>query len=456
MRNRLLFILDPEPNFYSKDPLDLLDDPRYAHTKIVWNDVRLDDLIRPDIDLIVAVARLRPTESIELFRRLALASPPHRMKASFAILPRDVSAAVLQSTAEMMDDFVLWPASREELGERIRRLTGGTNARNAAAGSLSREFGFAQLVGEDPAFLRALEKLPKMAESGLSVLIAGETGTGKELCARAIHHFGKKPNAPFVPVDCGAIPDHVFENEMFGHVRGGYTDAHTDQKGFAEIADGGTLFLDEVDSLSLAAQSKLLRFLEEGTFKPLGASKFTKVVVRIIAASNQDLETCVQEKRFRRDLFYRLDVLRLYLPPLRERPIDIPILAKHFLQATGSGPNGTRRSFVLAAIRKLESHNWPGNVRELANVVQQAAIIAGGLQIMPEHVKVRVSNSPADSAANYREARAHALEAFERDYVEKLLHGSGGNVTQAAKNAHRNRRSIGRLIRKYGIDRTAC
>ena len=243
---------------------------------------------------------------------------------------------LLQRASEFLDDFVLWPTSREEIVQRIRRLvTSSGKASDPVGARLLQEIGFAQLVGEDPAFLRALEKIPSMADSDLPVLITGETGTGKEFSARAIHHLGKRGNYSFVPVDCGAIPDNVFENEMFGHARGGYTDAQGDQKGLAEIADHGTLFLDEVDSLSLAVQAKMLRFLQERTFKPLGANKFVTVDVHIIAATNQNLEDSVRRGRFRADLYFRLNVLRLWLPPLRERPLDIPALAKHFLQSMG-------------------------------------------------------------------------------------------------------------------------
>lgn len=426
---------------------------RYHCTEVARNKVRWEDLASASADLIVAITDSDPGRAVDLVGGL---SPVRAHKTYLGILPKEIDGGALETISGLVDDFMLWPSSRAELMERIRRLVCASPAeKDDVARRLLREIGFSQLVGEDPAFLCALEKIPVMAETTFPVLITGETGTGKEFSARAIHYLGKRPDHAFVPVDCGAIPDHVFENEMYGHVRGGYTDAHSDQKGLAELAHGGTLFLDEVDSLSPAAQCKLLRFLQERTFKPLGASKFVTVDVRIIAATNQDLERCVQGGRFRADLFYRLSALRLRLPPLRERPLDIAILSRHFLAAMGPARNGARRAFAPSSLRKLNAYAWPGNVRELQNIVQQAALLTQSPQILPEHLPLPdVAEAPLPPAT-FRIAKARAVEAFERAYVEELLRNSNGNVTHAAKEANRNRRSIGRLIKKYNIHRSA-
>ncbi len=430
--------------------VDLLPcDGQYEWSELAWSEARPDRVAASRADLVVGIAPNRWTEAFNLFSGLVERSAN---KLSIAILPQEMDGVELAHTCKLLDDFVLWPASREEIVQRIRRLSGGAaHASNLLREKLVHEIGFAQLVGEDPAFLSVLERIPQIARSSVPVLILGETGTGKEFTARAVHHLGNHRSQPFVPVDCGAIPDHVFENEMFGHVRGGYTDAHSDQKGLAEIADGGTLFLDEVDSLSPAAQSKLLRFLQEGTFKPLGASKFVTVEVRIIAATNQDLEECVRKGRFRADLYYRLNVLKLTLPALRDRPLDIPLLANHFLKSTGAAPDGTRRLFSQAAMRQLASYAWPGNVRELHNVVQQAAFSSEGAQILPAHLPFSGLAEVTPAAAHFREAKENAIAAFERTYVEQLLRETGGNVTQAARQAQQDRRSLGRLIKKYKL-----
>jgi DNA-binding NtrC family response regulator len=447
--HQVLFICD-RPAPMSFDMVDLLPcDGQYEWSELAWSQARPDEVAASRAGLVVGISPSRWTDAFDLFSGLVERSAN---KLSLAILPQEMDGLELAHTCKLLDDFVMWPATREEIVQRIRRLSGGAaQSHHLIREKLVHEIGFAQLVGEDPAFLRILERVPQVAQTTAPVLILGETGTGKEFTARAIHYLGNHRSHAFVPVDCGAIPDHVFENEMFGHVRGGYTDAHSDQKGLAEIADGGTLFLDEVDSLSPVAQSKLLRFLQERTFKPLGASKFVSVDVRIIAASNQDLEECVRKGKFRADLYYRLNVLKLTLPALRHRPLDIPLLANHFLKSTGMAADGARRWFSQAATRQLSSYSWPGNVRELHNVVQQAAFSSEGSQIRPSHLPF---SGPADvtpAPAHFRAAKENAIAEFERTYVEQLLRETGGNVTQAARHAQQDRRSLGRLIKKYKL-----
>jgi transcriptional regulator with GAF, ATPase, and Fis domain len=451
MASRVLLIQD-YPERRRLDIATLLPAPwPLSWQEIYWSEAKVDELAAAPANLIIANAQTAAHEAVDLLRRLAGLS---HNKRTFAVLPEEIDGGLLKDAAACLDDFALWPSRREEIAERIRRLaTMRTDYGEFPGAGLLQELGFAQLVGEDPAFLRVCAKIPLIAESGAPVLITGDTGTGKEFFARAIHHLGKRRSGAFVPVDCAAIPDYVFENELFGHVRGGYTDAHADQKGLAEIADRGTLLLDEVDSLSLAAQAKLLRFLQERTFKPLGASKFVTVDVHVIAATNRDLEACVRDRQFRADLFFRLNGFRLWLPPLRERPLDIPVLAVHFLQNLGPAWNRGRR-FTTEAMRKLSAYPWPGNVRELQNIVQQGALLSDGPQILPEHIPLPpLETRPAPAV--FSAARGQAIEAFERAYVTELLRNSGGNVTRAAKEAHRNRRSIGRLIKKYNINRTA-
>jgi len=322
----------------------------------------------------------------------------------------------------------------------------------AAAARLSAEMALHNLIGEDPAFRRVLAEIPVVARREGPVLVTGETGTGKELCARAIHHLSPRRNRPFVPVDCAALPDHLIENEIFGHSRGAYTDAHTSQKGLLALADGGTLFLDEIDSLSPAAQSKFLRFLQERSYRPLGSEQFQRADVKVVAATNRDLEQCVRERTFRSDLFYRVSTFRLHMVPLRERPGDVPVLARHFLD-TLSRRGGERRAFSEAALRRLSSHSWPGNVRELLNVVERALAFSGGPRILPSDLVLPgTSETTGDEpAGSFREARARAIEEFERAYVQSLLERHSGNVTQAAREAGKERRAFGRLVKKYGL-----
>jgi DNA-binding NtrC family response regulator len=356
---------------------------------------------------------------------------------------------------DVVDDFVV-RGDHEELlcrAMRLLRMTVPSEA-DAAADRLCSEMGLRQLVGSDLGFVAVLRQIVLYARTDTPVLILGETGTGKELCARALHHLGRRGDLPFVAADCSGLPDHLFENEMFGHARGAYTDAASDQKGLVALADRGTLFLDEIDSLSLAAQGKLLRLLQEKSFRPLGSEKFLRANLQVIAATNADLAGLVRRKEFRTDLFYRLDVLQIRMPPLRERRGDIPQLARHFLREAAER-TGSRRTFTAAALRKLGSHDWPGNVRELSNVVQRAAVLAEGEAIQPSHITLPVDTAAAAAnfGAGFRVTRQETMERFERDYLKALLEKHDGNISRAARQADYERRAFGRLARKYHLTR---
>ena len=352
--------------------------------------------------------------------------------------------------------FIIAPVRAGELRHRIARISGRSESNaEAVHDRLIEELGLKQLVGRNSQFVEMVAKIPRIARSNRTVLITGETGTGKELCARAIHQLGPRRDFPFIPVDCASFPDHLFENEMFGHARGAFTDAHRDQKGLITLAEGGTLFLDEVDSLSPAAQSKLLRFLQEHTYRPIGSDRFLRANVNVVAATNRDLEALVCGREFRADLFFRLNVLRLVLVPLRERRDDIVLLARHFLEMLSAETGTPRKSLALATIHRLEHHDWPGNVRELYNVIQSATVFCDGMQILPSDILRIAPDHPQSEVqgTGFREGRTRAIEAFERHYVEKVLFEAGGNVTRAAQVAEKDRRAFGRLIKRYNISR---
>jgi two-component system, NtrC family, response regulator GlrR len=376
-----------------------------------------------------------------------------------AILPcenRD-SDELLQAAVGAVDDFLLWPLRPEELGQRLRRLLGPLRSPCEEAESrLIKDLGFRQMVGLDPNFLRVLNQIVLFGSSEAPALITGETGTGKEMCARMIHLMSKRRSGPFIPVDCGAVPDHLFENELFGHSRGAFTDAQSDQKGLVAIAQGGTLFLDEMDGLSAAAQAKLLRLLQENTYRPLGSEQFRSANVRVIAATNADLETQVRSKQFRQDLYFRINVLRIHLPVLRERTVDIPLLACHFVDEICQASNLPRKMFSPAALRKLQNYEWPGNVRELYNTVQRAILGTNGSQIGAAHIELPRTNSSEDTlAGDFSRAKGLAIEQFEREYVERMLHKHSGNITRASHEAGKDRRAFGRLVKKYELLRNA-
>lgn len=371
-----------------------------------------------------------------------------------AVLPSECDARLLESIDPMVDDFVLWPVHAAELGRRIARLLRSCGRHvEAVSERMLQELGFAQFVGRHPAFLQVTEKMPFIAKSGAPLVITGETGTGKELAARAIHHLSVRRDFPFVPVDCGILPEHLVENELFGHVKGAFTDAHADQMGLVALANKGTLFLDEVDALPLSTQAKLLRFLQERTFKPLGSERFVHVDINVIAATNRDLEGCVAKKEFRSDLYYRLNVFRLRLPPLRDRVSDIALLAQHFL--TSIFPGGPPKVLSAGALRTLEMYQWPGNVRELFNVIQQATVFSSGNRILSGDITLPSCGVTEEAEGqNFRREKARTVEAFERSFITDLLRRQHGNVSRAAKEAHTDRRTFGRLIKRHNIDRT--
>lgn len=317
-------------------------------------------------------------------------------------------------------------------------------------------FRTALLVGESESFLHEIEKIPLWAQSDATVLISGETGTGKELFARAIHHESPRKEKAFIPINCGALPDPLLENELFGHMKGAYTDASSEEKGVIAEAEGGTLFLDEVDTLPPSAQIKLLRFLQDQEYRPVGASKSKIAHVRIMAATNTDIEKQVSEGAFREDLYYRLTTLLITIPPLRERRGDIPLLAHHFITKYEKQYGRTRELRLSSpAFAKLVTYAWPGNVRQLEATLQRAVILCASTLIQSEEVCL-----PSDDHKNQpvtgslREAKAHLLAHFEQTYLSDLLTRHRGNVTRAACEAGTKRQALQRLIKKYGLKRT--
>jgi len=421
---------------------------------VQWDALSPQKLAQHPADLIVPVALQEQARAIRLFNWIV----DHPVSAPIlAILPEVAGEELLRTAAKASTDFMRWPAEPGEVTQRVNRILGNGGAVQSVRDRLLDEMGLATLVGGDPGFLKVVAQIPKVARSNSTVLITGETGTGKEMCARAIHHLSERRDFPFIPVDCAGFPDHLFENEMFGHSRGAFTDAHRDQKGLIALADGGTLFLDEIDSLSPAAQAKLLRFMQEQTYRPLGSDRFVRADVTVLAATNRDLEQLMREQRFRGDLFFRLNVLRLHMVPLRERRGDIALLAQHFLDTLCAQHRCARKTLAAATIARLTAREWEGNVRELSNAIRRAFVYAEGPQILPAHIDgPAAGQDPPARREGFREARARAIAAFERQYVIETLRQYKGNITQAARFAGKDRRAFGRLVKRHNIDRTSC
>ncbi|OHB44201.1 MAG: two-component system response regulator GlrR [Planctomycetes bacterium GWB2_41_19] len=312
---------------------------------------------------------------------------------------------------------------------------------------LDEQNNFKHIIGNNKRMQEILERVSKIAKTDCTVSIYGESGTGKELIAKAIHYNSNRSKNPFVATNCGAIPEGLLENELFGHVRGAYTDAHESKEGLFSQANEGTIFLDEIGNTSPALQIKLLRVLQEREIKPIGGTKSVKVDVRVIVASNTDLQKAVNEGKFREDLFYRIHVVPIYIPPLRERKDDIPLLANFFMTGFCKVLKKDINGFTPAAIQRMIVYDWPGNVRELQNKVEHAVIMTNKNAITPEDVFTE-TNTLKNTFNSYKDAK----ERFEWEYLENLLQMSKGNIINAAKIAKCSRDQIYKLIKKHNAN----
>ncbi|GAB4343833.1 MAG: sigma 54-interacting transcriptional regulator [Calditrichia bacterium] len=310
-----------------------------------------------------------------------------------------------------------------------------------------------QMVGNNPRFLKVVSQSKVVAPSKATVLITGESGTGKELIARTIHLFSKRNTRPYVKVNCAAIPTELLESVLFGHKRGAFTGAISDQKGKFLVADGGTLFLDEIGDIHPNLQAKLLNALQDGEIEVIGQNSPTRVDVRIIAATNRDLPQMVEEGKFREDLYHRLNVIHLHLPPLRERLDDIPLLAEHFLHQYAEGNNKRLVGFTPQAFHVLQQHHWPGNVRELANLITQVAVFSHAPVIDAEQITeaLKTLNGALPPIPEKFMHLEEAKENFEKEYIRKALQMSGGKVSQAAELLGVNRSSLYKKLQKLKL-----
>jgi DNA-binding NtrC family response regulator len=375
-----------------------------------------------------------------------------RPDAEIMVIPEECDEDEMLDLVKLgASEFMLPPVNVSTTLPRILKLLDKAERRQSGTKSLKAILGMKLLVGESPTFVAETRKIPLLASCDGRVLILGETGTGKELFARAIHYLSQRMRHPFVPVSCGAIPVELLENEMFGHRKGAFTGATTSELGLIREAEGGTLFLDEVDCLPLLAQTKLLRFLQEGEYKPLGSSKSQYADVRVIAASNIDLAQAVKEGKLRQDLYFRLNIARIQLPSLRDRRDDVPLLAEHFLTKYAHQFDRNVRKMSEAALQKLMSYDWPGNIRELENTIERAVMLSESECINGADVLLPENEVSADGES-FQQSKSRMIVQFERTYIQRLMAVHQGNVSQAARAAKKNRRAFWALIRKYNID----
>jgi two-component system response regulator PilR (NtrC family) len=403
-----------------------------------------DQAIARPFDLVLTDVRMPEMDGTTLLQKLQQVAPQTPVVVMTAYGTVDTAVAAMRAGAA---DYVLKPVQFEDVLLRVKRaLEFGEMRRDRRimAEQLAAQSTFHNLIGESPAITKLFETARKLSTVRSSVLIVGESGTGKELFARAIHYNGVTRDKPFVAVNCGAIPETLIESELFGHRKGAFTGAVRDRIGYFEAANGGTLFLDEISTLPLNVQSSLLRVLEERVVVPVGDTRPRPVDVRIIAASNQDLSTLVKQGKFREDLLYRLDVVRLTLPPLRQRRHDIPLLAQHFLDKYTREMSKNVTGLSNAAMRALLGHEWRGNVRELENVIERAVIFADGREIGADDLPFGASAQGDASADDLKEAlgqfeRQHIIYALRRHRYDKATrrrppNGSGSGYPVSTGN----------------------
>jgi DNA-binding NtrC family response regulator len=401
--------------------------------------------------IIVVVARREAT--LAVLTQLRRKFPGSRLFGIFCASGGSAAPA-LEYFSHGLDDYLNCPWTETDLQLRLRRLLPPASPASEEPGSQHHA-----LIGHSERFQRLLEQVSRAARSQATVLIAGETGTGKELVARAIHYLSQRTNRAFVPLNCGAVPDHLFENELFGHVKGAFTDASANERGLIAEAENGTLFLDEVDTLSPAAQVKILRLLQDHEYRPLGGARSVVADLRVVAATNADLPDLVRRRTFREDLYHRLCLLTLHVPPLRERSEDIPLLARHFLRKYVHESPHSDCSFDTDALMCMIAYHWPGNVRELENVIHRAMIMSPARVLRVEDLDIEphppVADSHAVVEAPFREAKGRAIHGFEIRYLNALLTRYRGNISQAADAAGTDRRTLQRLLEKHKLDRVS-
>jgi DNA-binding NtrC family response regulator len=368
---------------------------------------------------------------------------------------------VVEAMKEGAFDYLSKPFSAEQLTVAVQRAVKHrtlAEENRYLRSQLAMSKGFDNMVGASPAMRKVFDIIMKVSATEAGILICGESGTGKELVARSIHANSRRADKPFVPVDCASLPENLLEPELFGHEKGTFTGADETRPGLFEFANGGTFFLDEIGELGINLQSKLLRVLQERQFRRIGGRKMIDVDVRVIAATNRNLEDAIKKGQFREDLYYRLNVITIALPPLRERGGDTSILADHFLQQAASKADGCPIGISSNAMRSLENHDWPGNVRELQNVISRAVALCSGDTILagdlPEQLRGRHTPMPTAAASRglaFKDAKKEWLSAFEKEYLADLLKRHDNNISQAAKEAGIDRKTIHRLINKYDL-----
>jgi two-component system response regulator HydG len=446
-----ILVVDDEP-----DEGELLRDllARRGHdTRLVTNgDAALSAVNRGDIDAVVTDVRMDGMSGIQLCERMKSSHPD--VPAIVVTGQADVETAIAALRAGAYD-FVTKPLNPDAVAAAVSRAV-EQKALRGELRLLRRAFDATRpiddLIGDSPAIKQVGELVARIADGDATVLVTGESGTGKELVARAVHRLGPRRDEPFVALNCGAVPGNLLESELFGHVKGAFTDARRDRPGLFQQAGAGTVFLDEIGEMPLDMQVKLLRVLQERMVRPVGGDEETPFSARVVCATNRDLETEVEEGRFRQDLFYRVNVVSIEVPPLRSRPGDTLLLAQHFLTRIATRTGKHVVAFHPDAARRLLDYDWPGNVRELENCIERAVALSRHTEIVVDDLpeKVREHQSSRLIIEGDDPTELVTLSEMERRYVRRVLGACGGNKTQAARVLGIDRRSLYRRLEDKG------
>ncbi|MCX5730418.1 MAG: sigma-54 dependent transcriptional regulator [Deltaproteobacteria bacterium] len=433
----------------------ILTDRGYEVRAVSNGEDALRELSVRDYDLVLSDIRMPRMDGLGLLRRALELRPDLTFIVMSAYGTHDTAIEAMKAGAY---DYVSKPFKPDEVvlvlrkaEERLRLSRENRRLRS----ELAEGFRLENFVGSSPTLQEMLRQVRRVAPTKTTVLLTGESGTGKELVARAIHDLSPRAAMPFVAVNCGAIPSELIESELFGHVRGAFTDASRDKKGLAAEADGGTLFLDEIGELPFALQVKLLRFLEDEMVRRVGDTRSEKVDVRVVAATARDLARAAKEGQFREDLFYRLNVVNVRLPALRERPDDVPALVEHFLaKYRRLRPEAPLQGVSLEALEVLRSHRWPGNVRELEHAVERAVVLADGPVVQEGDLpdEVRAAPAPGALAPGRDLSVKRAFRALEEQFIRAALDRTAGNRTRAAELLDLSYRALLYKIKEYGIE----
>lgn len=410
-------------------------------------------LQRIPIDLVITDLNMPGINGVALLQRVKAEYPEK-------IVVLVTAYGTVESAVEAMKlgayDYILKPINSEALHHTVSRALEHERLREEVRtlrSALDRKFGFEHIIGRSETLLRTLDDALRAAQSDATVLIRGETGTGKELLARGIHLNSPRKSRPFVTINCAAIPKDLLESELFGHVRGAFTGAIANKKGKIEIADSGTLFLDEIGELPLTLQAKLLRLLQEREIEKIGATAPSRVDVRVLVATHRNIQAMVEDGEFREDLYYRLAVIPLELPPLRERPDDVAVLAQHFFERARQRHNRPDLALSPAVLPHLAAHRWPGNVRELENLIERLVVLGRGTEIVVASLpdNLRRERPPLEAIHLELPPQGISLEAVEKELILRALERFQHNQTQAARYLDISRKTLIYRMEKFGI-----